>query len=102
MENHKGVSRQETSQSASEVASLGYHTRRIAKGKLGEISKIREELEELEDADLQGARVLVLCELADLVGAVSHYVEKHFPTVNLGDLIKMVQLTERAFKNGER
>ena len=36
----------------------GYHLRAIRKGKLGEVSKIREELEELEDATEQGVRIM--------------------------------------------
>lgn len=49
---------------------VGYHTREIARGKFGEVSKIREELEELEDAEKQGVRIMVMVELGDLYGAI--------------------------------
>jgi len=71
----------------------GYHTRHIVKGKLGEVSKIREELEELEDADYQGAKILILCEIADLVGAVERYLEEKFPGITIKDARQMAKLT---------
>ena len=42
---------------------MGYHTKEIDKGVLGEFSKIREEWEELEDAHNQRDSILTLCEL---------------------------------------
>lgn len=78
----------------------GYHTRSIKKGQLGESSKIREELEELEDAEAQGNKILALCELADLLGAVKLYAEQRGLT--LQDVTAMTEATERAFKTGER
>lgn len=80
----------------------GYHTRAIEKGVLGDSSKIREELEELEDAERQGARVLQLCELADLLGAMEAYVAKHFPNFGMGDLVTMSRLNRSAFRDGAR
>lgn len=81
---------------------MGYHTREIKKGKLGEISKIREELEELEDAAVQENRILTLCELADLYGAIEHFLDEHFPNIYMSDLATMAKATEEAFKDGSR
>lgn len=44
----------------------GYHLQSIPKGEVGCISKITEECLELSDAAVQGCKILVLCELADL------------------------------------
>lgn len=81
---------------------LGYHKKVIKKGLIGEISKIREELDELEDAEAQGIKVMQLIELSDLLGAVELYLEKHFEGITLEDLIKMKNATKRAFLNGYR
>lgn len=53
---------------------MGYHTRQIAKGKLGEFSKIVEEIEELRDGVAQKCAMLCLCELCDLIGAIEAYL----------------------------
>lgn len=78
----------------------GYHTVRINKGVLGEVSKIREELEELEDAEKQGVRILVMCELADLFGAIRVYAKKY--GLKMRDLHAMSKLTRNAFEKGQR
>ena len=44
---------------------MGYHTKHIEKGTLGEFSKIREEYEELTDAVNQGSKVMEICEMCD-------------------------------------
>lgn len=49
---------------------MGYHTKHIEKGTLGEFSKIREEYEELTDAVNQGSKVMEICEMCDLIGAI--------------------------------
>lgn len=49
---------------------MGFHNRAIVKGVYGQLSKIREELEEAEDAEDQGIDLMVLLELADILGAV--------------------------------
>jgi phosphoribosyl-ATP pyrophosphohydrolase len=81
---------------------MSYHTRHIAKGTLGALSKVREELEEAEDAEAQGCKVLVLCELADLIGAVECYLASNHPSIAVEDLRQMSGLTARAFKGGAR
>jgi hypothetical protein len=81
---------------------MGYHVSPIAKGVLGESSKIQEELDELKDAEAQSARLLILCELADLVGSIDYYLKIKFPGWKLKDLEQMAALTQSAFKEGER
>jgi len=80
---------------------MGYHKVKIEKGILGEFSKITEEIDELEDAKAQGANVLIICELCDLIGAIEAYAEKQF-NLTLDDLIKMKEMTKESFKEGKR
>lgn len=80
----------------------GYHLADIPKGVLGDISKIIEEAKELEDAHNQGAEIMVLIELADLIGAIRLYLSTHHPSIKLSDLMTMADITERAFKAGHR
>lgn len=79
---------------------MGYHFREIPRGTYGETSKIREELEELEDALEQDNTILALVELSDLYGALEGVA------LNLGVTMQKVQLmseaTKRAFKDGSR
>ena len=79
---------------------MGYHLKEIKKGEFGEFSKIREEIEELLDAHKQGNRLLELCEMADLLGAIEAYATKN--NLTLSDLIAMMELTKKAFKDGDR
>lgn len=84
------------------MSKFGYHlTNNIEKGIFGEISKVDEEYQELNDALVQENPIMVLTECSDLIGAIAGYTEKHY-NVNLEDLIKMVKATERAFKSGKR
>lgn len=80
----------------------GYHLRPIAKGVLGEPSKIREELDELEEALEQGVKIMAEVELADLYGAVEAVLRRHFPHLTMDDLARMSAVTQRAFNNGRR
>ncbi len=80
----------------------GYHLAEIPKGKLGELSKIQEELDELRDAMEQGSRIMALVELSDLVGAVEEYLRNYFPGYSIVDLQQFSTITKRAFKNGHR
>lgn len=81
----------------------GYHrnppTHRFQYGELG---KILEEYQELLDASNQSNKILMLCELADIVGAIQGYLNAEFPGFTLQDLITMADATERAFLRGER
>ena len=47
----------------------GYHLQEIEKGEIGELSKIKEEIAELEDALEQNSKIMALIELSDLYGA---------------------------------
>jgi len=79
---------------------MGYHLKQIEKGNLGEISKIREEFEELMDANEQKNPVLEICELCDLLGAIEAYAKKW--NLTLRDLNNMKEATIKAFKDGTR
>ena len=79
---------------------MGYHLKDIEKGVLGEFSKIREEFQEAEDADLQGDSLLMFCELADMLGAMEEYLKKWNLTID--DLKKFSNKTKSAFKEGKR
>lgn len=80
----------------------GYHIKDIVRGKFGEISKIEEELAELKDADEQGVKIMILCELSDMLGAMREYLVQHFPGITLKDLEDMSDVTRRAFLSGAR
>jgi NTP pyrophosphatase (non-canonical NTP hydrolase) len=82
------------------MSNYGYHTIKIKKGELGELSKIQEELDELRDAEKQGSEIMISVELSDLYGAVEMYAEKH--GLSMGDLKTFSDITKRAFKNGRR
>lgn len=79
----------------------GYHLREIKKGQLGELSKIQEELDEAFDAEEQGVKIMLAVELSDLIGAVEQYAIQKLG-LTLEDLIKMKDVTRRAFENGRR
>lgn len=81
----------------------GYHIKDIVPGKYGELSKVKEELEEAFDAEEQGNRLMVLIELADIIGAISGYLDKKYNSnFTLQDLMKMVESNKRAFESGHR
>jgi hypothetical protein len=81
---------------------MGYHIRDIRKGELGESSKIQEELDELMDAEDQGNKVLMLCELADIYGAMDLYLHRYFESLTMYDIAVMAKATKQAFEDGER
>ena len=81
---------------------MGYHKRKITKGVFGDSSKILEEVEELIDSEEQKAKIMVLNELSDIVGAIRGYLDKQHPSITLVDLIKMADLTKSSFEDGER
>lgn len=80
----------------------GYHKAHIEKGELGELSKIKEEYDEMVDAHLQGNRIMLLAEASDLYGALEAFLDKHFPGFNMDDLATMSDATKRAFHSGRR
>lgn len=80
----------------------GYHISDIPRGEFGELSKIKEEIEEAIDADKQGVRIMTLVELSDVIGSIEGYLQKHFPDMTLEDLRSMSNVTQRAFRSGTR
>lgn len=78
----------------------GYHLKPIKKGILGEASKIREELEELEDALAQDCLIMATLELSDIYGALEEVAFSF--GITMDDVKKMSDITKRAFINGER
>lgn len=81
---------------------MSYHINEIPRGEYGEVSKIVEEVLELQDAEEQGAKLMAINELADIIGAVEGYLIKHHPSFKLEDLLIMKDLTAKAFKSGHR
>ncbi len=81
---------------------LGYHKAKIARGVYGEDSKIYEEVDEFADALDQNAQVMALVELADVIGAIEGWLEKHHPSITINDLVAMAAITRRAFQTGKR
>ena len=80
----------------------GYHIRDIPRGVSGEVSKIVEEALELQDAEEQGIKIMQLCELSDIIGAIRLYLAKHHPDTSMQDLADMADVTHRAFLDGHR
>lgn len=83
-----------------QVIGYGYHLTPIKKGVYGESSKIREELDELEDAETQGIKLMVLMELADIYGALEACAKSYGTSVE--ELKQMSDVTKRAFESGQR
>lgn len=79
---------------------MAYHLKNIEKGTLGEFSKICEEYQELEDAVFQENKILAICEIADLYGALEAYLAKY--NLNMADAKKMADATKQAFMDGSR
>jgi hypothetical protein len=81
---------------------MTYHLSELPQGKYGELSKVYEEIAELKDAEYQGATLMVLQELSDVIGAIEGYLVTHHPSIKLEDLIKMKEITKRVFRTGHR
>jgi hypothetical protein len=83
---------------------MPYHDKNISKGLYGETSKIKEEVDELLDAEQQTPKnnVMMLIELSDLIAAVKGFLAKHHPTITLKDLEAMADRTASAFREGQR
>ena len=79
---------------------MAYHIKEIKKGNIGEFSKIKEEFEELEDAENQKCKGLIICELTDLVGAIEEYAKTF--NLTLADLKQFSDMTKSAFIEGKR
>lgn len=79
---------------------MSYHINEIKPGVFGELSKVREEMEEALDAAEQNNPLMVMQELSDMIGAIEAHAAKH--NFTLQDLITMKEATARAFKSGGR
>ena len=81
-----------------------WHKKEIAKGVLGELSKIKEELEEALDAEEQGQILMLFFELSDICGAAGLVAEKlSNGAITIDDLVKFSKLrTSVAKKQAEK
>ena len=79
---------------------IGYHVRKIEKGVVGQLSKIKEELDEAMDANEQENKIMELTELSDIYGALEARVQTL--GFQMEDLKKMSDVTKRAFFSGRR
>jgi phosphoribosyl-ATP pyrophosphohydrolase len=73
-----------------------YHISNIKKGELGYASKIREELDELVDAEAQGSRIMAMLEASDLYGALEAWAHRN--NLSMHDLAVMSDITKKAIK----
>ena len=80
----------------------GYSEAAIPRGVFGELSKIREEYEEIRDAMAQSAKIMALVELSDMYGAMEGFLARNFPGMTMEDVVRMSAITHRAFENGYR
>lgn len=94
-----GIAEPRFSQTLSQIPT-GYHLSQIPRGVLGEFSKIEEEFRELEDSIKQKNKILSICELADLIGAIELFAENY--SLSLKDILKMKDCTKEAFLCGDR
>lgn len=85
-----------------DVPNPGYHKKEIPKGKVGELSKVYEELLEAFEAESQGVGIMTLVELSDMLGAVDSFLQQHYPGFTIADLLAMTTVTQRAFVSGRR
>jgi len=81
---------------------MAYHKNKIKKGVLGELSKLQEEMAELEDALEQNNPIMALVELSDLCGAMEAFLQKYHPSIHMSHLLEMSKATKSAFNDGTR
>ena len=73
-----------------------WHVKEIQKGELGQLSKVREELDEALDAEEQGQDLMLLFELSDIIGACGLVAAKY--GMNLDQLVKFSKLRSEVAK----
>jgi hypothetical protein len=79
------------------MGDFGYHTQFIERGEYGQFSKIREEFEELKDAwETQENKVLAICELCDLYGAIEAFAQESL-NMSMDDIIQFSDLTKEVY-----
>lgn len=82
---------------------MAYHKREIQKGEVGCVSKIREELDELEEVAERGQRILCLWELADIYLAMEMFIERNYGhMLSMSDVEQLAHETRLAFRDGTR
>jgi hypothetical protein len=79
---------------------MAYHQRKIQKGQYGTISKLKEEIEEYEDAVEQNCVIMAQLELSDIFGALQALAEKY--DLTMSDLKVMSDITKSSFRDGTR
>jgi len=72
---------------------MKFHKAIIQKGIYGELSKIKEELDEAFDAESQNQDLMLLIELSDIIGAVEGVSKKYGFTIE--QLIKFAKLRSK-------
>jgi len=83
------------------LAEPGYHLRDLPRSPHGSAGKVVEEALELAEAVEQGASIMALCECADVVSALRGYLRAEHGE-SFEDVVKMADVTERAFRSGRR
>jgi len=78
---------------------MKFHKAIIQKGIYGELSKIKEELDEAYDAESQNQDLMLLIELSDIIGAVEGVSKKYGFT--LEQLIAFAKLRSKVAKEEE-
>lgn len=78
---------------------MGFHNRTIPKGVYGQLSKVREELEEAEDSEEQNQPLMLQIELSDMLGAIRGVCETH--NWDFDSLLRFSELRSRVAK-GEK
>ena len=72
---------------------MKFHKAIIQKGIYGQLSKIKEELDEAYDAESQNQDLMLLIELSDIIGAVEGVSKKYGFTIE--QLIKFAKLRSK-------
>lgn len=76
------------------------HKRKIEKGVFGDFSKIKEEFQELQDANEQHCKVLEICEICDLIGAIEGYIVKNY-NLTISDIYKFSEMVSTSKINNK-
>lgn len=84
------------------MSDFGYHTQFIAKGEYGKFSKVKEEFDELKDAwENRESKVLTICELCDLYGAMEEFAKETL-NISMDEIIKFSNLTKEVYQSRTR
>lgn len=78
------------------------HVNPIPKGVTGDFSKLIEEFEEAKDAHTQGLPLMELWEWGDFFAAFICYLRKHYPSIQIEDVLAQAKHTDSLFARGLR